>query len=140
MYNLISVFVGALITIMVAINGMLADALGNYLSNVVIHLVGLISIIVVVIVSKYKFNLPKKESILIYAGGAVGVITVFSNAVSFTALGATLTIVLGLLGQVVSSLFIDHYGLFGAQVIKFNKKKILGLTLMILGTIIMTVC
>lgn len=140
MYNLISVFVGALITIMVAINGMLADALGNYLSNVVIHLVGLISIIVVVIVSKYKFNLPKKESILIYAGGAVGVITVFSNAVGFTALGATLTIVLGLLGQVVSSLFIDHYGLFGAQVIKFNKKKILGLTLMILGTIIMTVC
>lgn len=140
MYNLISVFVGALITIMVAINGMLADALGNYLSNVVIHLVGLISIIVVMIVSKYKFNLPKKESILIYAGGAVGVITVFSNAVSFTALGATLTIVLGLLGQVVSSLFIDHYGLFGAQVIKFNKKKILGLTLMILGTIIMTVC
>ncbi|WP_202906312.1 DMT family transporter, partial [Clostridium botulinum] len=58
---------------------------------------------------------------------------------SFSKLGVSLTLALGLLGQSLSSIFIDHFGLLGMKVIKFEKKKCIGLLFIILGIFIMTV-
>lgn len=42
MYNILSLLIGVLITIMIAFNAKLSDGLGNYSSLIVIHFVGLI--------------------------------------------------------------------------------------------------
>lgn len=139
MNNLISAFIGGLITIMIMINGNLSNTAGNYTATVVIHSVGLISVILVLIINKSNFKITRDIPIYMYSAGAIGVFTVLFNNVSFIKLGASLPIALGLLGQSVSSIIIDHFGLLEMKVVKFKKEKIIGLILITLGIVIMTI-
>jgi len=135
----ISVFIGALISVMLVFNGTLSNAVGNYSSTVIIHIIGLITIIIVLLATKSKLKVEKNIPILWYSAGAVGVFTVLFSNISFIALGASLSISLGLLGQAISSIIIDNYGLFGMKKIKLNGKKFIGLSIMIVGIIVMTI-
>lgn len=139
MYNLLSIFIGALIGIMVYFNGILSIYLGNYTSSVIVHLVGLIGIILVLICTKSKLKFDRSISLFWYSAGVIGVFTVLFTNIGFMSVGASLTIALSLLGQTISAIIIDHYGLLGVNVIKFNKKKLIGLSIIIIGIIIMTI-
>lgn len=138
MYNILSVILGGLIAIMLSFNSILSQHMGTYTSSVIIHSVGLITIFIILIIKRYKINFRRGIPLLLYSGGAIGITTVIFNNISMGAIGATLTVSLGLLGQVVSSLIIDHYGLLEMKMVEFNKKKYLGLGIMILGIVIMT--
>ena len=100
MYNFISILIGGLTAIMLTFNGALSQYTGNYISNIIIHLVGLTSLILILIFSKFKLNFKKGIPLIFYTGGAVGVFTVIFNNICITTIGATLTVSLGLLGQV----------------------------------------
>ena len=139
MYNLLSIFIGALIGIMVYFNGILSIYLGNYTSSVIVHLVGLIGIIIVLICTKSKLKFDRKLPLFLYSAGVIGVFTVLFSNIGFMSIGASLTIALSLLGQTISAIIIDHYGLLGVNAIKFNKKKLIGLSIIILGIVIMTI-
>ncbi|MDF2880337.1 MAG: putative rane protein [Clostridiaceae bacterium] len=139
MYNILSAIMGALIAIMIMFNGTLSNSSGNYFSIIVIHLVGLFSIILVIMVSKSKLQVNKSLPLYLYSGGAIGVFTVLFNNLSFTALGVSLPLALGLLGQAISSIIIDHFGLLDMKTIPFRKDKIIGLLLVILGIFIMAI-
>lgn len=139
MYNLISIFIGALIAIMSSFNSMLSTYTGNYTSSVLIHSIGLIGTIVVMKILKYKITFDKNLSLLLYSAGIIGVFTLLFNNITFVTIGASLTIALGLLGQTLSSIIIDHFGFLGVNVVKFNNKKIIALSIIILGIVIMTI-
>ncbi|MEG1255748.1 DMT family transporter [Clostridium sp.] len=139
MYNFISIFLGGLIALMISVNGMLSNRIGNYTSSVIIHAVGLIAMLLVLIITKSKISFKQKLPIFLYSAGAIGVFTVLFTNLSFSILGASLTICLSLLGQAISSMVIDHYGLLGMKVVKFENKKILGLIIIVLGIVIMTI-
>ena len=139
MYNLLSIFIGALIGIMVYFNGILSIYLGNYTSSVIVHLVGLIGIIIVLICTKSKLKFDRKLPLFLYSAGVIGVFTVLFSNIGFMSVGASLTIALSLLGQTISAIIIDHYGLLGVNDIKFNKKKLIGLSIIILCIVIMTI-
>ncbi|ACQ53155.1 DMT family transporter [Clostridium botulinum] len=137
--NLISAFIGTLIAIMTLFNGTLANTFGNYTSSIIIHVIGLFSITFVLLISRSKFKIQKGIPVYLYSAGAIGVFSVIFSNLSFSKLGVSLTLALGLLGQSLSSIFIDHFGLLGMKVIKFEKKKCIGLLFIILGIFIMTV-
>ncbi|BDB01459.1 DMT family transporter [Clostridium botulinum] len=137
--NLISAFIGTLIAIMTLFNGTLANTFGNYTSSIIIHVIGLFSITFVLLISRSKFKIQKGVPVYLYSAGAIGVFSVIFSNLSFSKLGVSLTLALGLLGQSLSSIFIDHFGLLGMKVIKFEKKKCIGLLFIILGIFIMTV-
>ncbi|MDZ5608155.1 DMT family transporter [Bacillus pseudomycoides] len=139
MYNLLSIIIGAFIAIMIPLNGILSEITGNYTSSVMIHIVGLVAIIIVLLVSKSKLKIQQGVPIYLYSAGAIGVFTVLFSNISFSALGVSITIALSLLGQSVSSIIIDHFGLLGMKVVKFEKKKIFGLLLISSGIIVMTI-
>lgn len=139
MYNLLSIFIGALIGLMVYFNGILSIYLGNYTSSIIVHLVGLIGIILVLICTKSKLKFDRSISLFLYSAGVIGVFTVLFTNIGFMSVGASLTIALSLLGQTISAIIIDHYGLLGVNVIKFNKKKLIGLSIITIGIIIMTI-
>ncbi|MEJ9170093.1 DMT family transporter, partial [Bacillus thuringiensis] len=61
------------------------------------------------------------------------------NNISFSVLGASITIALSLLGQSIASIVIDHFGLLGMKVAKCEKKKLIGLCFISSGIIIMTI-
>lgn len=139
MFNLLSIFLGGLIAVMLSFNSILSQHIGTYTSNVIIHFVGLVTIFFILVIKGHKITLKKGIPILLYSGGAIGITTVIFNNISMGIIGATLTISLGLLGQVICSLLMDHYGVLGMKKVLFNKKKIFGLSIMIVGIIIMTV-
>lgn len=136
---LLSTLIGVIIAVMILINGTLSGFTGNYTSSVIIHAVGLISIVLVLITSKSKLNIQKGIPLYMYSAGVVGIFTVFFNNLSFSALGVSMTLALGLLGQSLSSIIIDHFGLLGMKVVKFEKKKLIGLIFIIAGICVMAV-
>jgi bacterial/archaeal transporter family-2 protein len=138
MYKLLSGLIGILITVMLAFNGVLAKNIGNYSSIVIIHLVGLICISFILLIKKIKLKFQNHIPIYLYSAGSIGVVTVLLNNISFNYIGASLTLALGLLGQSLTSIVIDHYGLLGSNVSKFKKQKLLGLAIIALGILIMT--
>lgn len=139
MYNIFSIIIGALIAIMTSLNGILSTYTGNYSSSVIIHAIGLIGIIAILIFTKSKITFDKKIHLYLYSAGLIGVFTVLLSNFTFVPLGASLTMSLGLFGQTICAIIIDHYGLFGVNKIKFNKKKVLGLMIIILGLVVMTI-
>ncbi|MBW6410594.1 DMT family transporter [Clostridium weizhouense] len=139
MNNLLSAFIGALITIMVMFNGTLSKISGNYTSTVIIHIVGLLGILFVLLITKSKMKFKKGLSLYLYSAGAIGVFTVIFNNFSYEILGASIPISLALLGQSIASIIIDHFGLLEMKKSKFNKKKSIGLTFIVLGIFIMTI-
>lgn len=139
MYNLISAVIGALIAIMLGFNGMLSSVTGNYTASVIIHSVGLFCMIFLLFITKSKVQFKRNFPLYIYSAGAIGVFTVLFNNQSYIHLGASLTLSLGLLGQSIASVAIDHFGLLGMKIVRFNKKKIFGLLFIGLGILIMTI-
>ncbi|WP_066894992.1 DMT family transporter [Clostridium nigeriense] len=137
MYNFLSLLTGILITIMISFNGILSNYIGNYSSTFVIHLVGIIILSFIFLIKKYKIKVSPNISLIFYSAGIIGVFTVLLNNLSFTNLGASLTISLGLLGQTISSLIIDSFGLIKMRRIKFEKRKLLGISMIMVGITIM---
>lgn len=139
MYNLLSAFIGFLITFMIFINSTLSGKIDGYLASVVIHIVGLIGITMILILKKLKISFDRTLPLYLYSAGVIGVFTVLSNNLTFNKIGASLTLALGLFGQVVASILIDHFGALGMKRIPFDKRKFIGLFIIIIGISVMTV-
>ncbi|MCT4545220.1 MAG: DMT family transporter [Vallitalea sp.] len=139
MCKIIAIFNGVLITFMIAVNGFLAGEIGNNASLICIHLIGLITLCIIFLIRKEKFKSIKGLSIYLFTGGAIGVFIVFFNNICFNNLGASLTLGLGLLGQLIASMLIDNFGLLGVKKNKINIRKLTGIGIMTIGIIIMIV-
>lgn len=137
MYKSLSALIGALIAIMIAFNGILSKSIGNNPATVIIHIVGLVCISFILVIRREKISIERKIPLYFYSAGAIGVFTVIFTNISFSYLGASLTCALGLLGQSITSIILDNYGLLGMNVIKFRRKKIIGLMLISLGIVVM---
>lgn len=138
MNYIISLIVGALTSIMIYFNGSLSDGYGNLFSTVLIHLVGLSAILLIQLVTRSKMKLPKGLPLYLYSAGFVGIGTVMLTNISYSKLGVSLPLALGLLGQTGFSLLTDHFGLFDMKVVKVNPKKLIGLGMIGIGIFIMS--
>jgi len=139
MYKTSAIFIGILIAIMVSFNGVLSKLTNQYVSILIIHGVGLIAVILILIFKKKKFKIFKNIPLYLFSGGLIGVSMVFLNNLCFNLLGASLTLSLGIFGQLVLACFIDHFGLFGLNIYKFKRKKVIGFFIILSGLIIMII-
>jgi transporter family-2 protein len=64
-----------------------------------------------------------------YIGGVCGFVIVFGLALAFPGIGAALTIALVVLGQSVTAVFIDHFGLLGMPKDPVSVSRLAGLAL-----------
>lgn len=136
MYKLISFIQGAIIAIMILSNGLMASAIGNPYAIVLNHLIGLTTIGFVVIATKNKWLSLKGIPLLYLTGGLTGLVTVYATNIAFIGLGATLTLMIGMVSRIISSLVIDHFGLMGNQKYRFVPPKLIGVGLMTVGLVI----
>lgn len=134
MASFLGVLNGFLYSIMNLFNAQLSTLYGNYLATVIIHVVGLLCVIPFAIV---KRRTGKGAPWWMYAGGALGIITVLASNLGIQYTGVTVTLVLALLGQMAASTIIDHFGLFGFKQYKINKKKVISLVLIACGAAVM---
>lgn len=139
MYNILALFIGSLVSIMITFNSQLQQKVGLSYSLIIIHIVGLITTIIVMIVLKEKFKIKNKLPIYLFLGGAVGVVLTLCNILTINKIGVTLTTSLGMFGQITFSSLVDSYGLFGMTKYKFNRKKLIGFFIIILGLVVMSI-
>lgn len=132
-----SLITGSLLAFMISTNGIIGEAAGNYASSVIIHFIGLLGIVGVLILRKSKFKNLRSIPLWTYTAGLIGILTVLFSNISYTHLGVSLTVALGLLGQSITALLIDHNGWFNLPVNRFNKKKIVGFIIILVGIIMM---
>lgn len=138
MDKLILFIAGMMLSVMLVFNGALSAELGLITATFIVNLIGFAGAIIAGLLLKIDFmNIFKKQPLYLYFGGAFSVIVILINTVSFSKVGISLTIALSLVGQLIFSSIIDHFGLFNSKVIKFNAKKILGFSFMTLGILVM---
>jgi bacterial/archaeal transporter family-2 protein len=137
MYAILSGVIGALTAAMIELNGGLANRIGNYASSTFIHLSGLLLVALMLVLTRSKSPFQKAIPPLLLSGGALGFLTVVCANVGFMSLGVSLTLALGLLGQTISALAIDHFGWLGACVVTFDRRKIGSLALIASGIAVM---
>lgn len=137
MNHLITTLIGLVVALMVFLNGVLSGYTNLYLSNVLIHTVGLVTILLIILVGRHKIKGLKTVPLILYGGGLLGVSNVILTNYCFSYLGVSLTLALGQVGQFVASVIIDHYGLFGLKRIPFNRKKTVGFVIIGIGLVIM---
>ncbi|WP_394871186.1 DMT family transporter [Clostridium butyricum] len=138
MYNFLSLLIGILIAIMVAFNGELSNGIGNYSSLIVIHILGYALLVFLMLYKKIKIPFKMTLPLWLYSAGVISVATVLINNITYSSIGVSLPVALGLLGQSLTSIVFDHYGLLGMPKIEFNKKKLIGIIVIIIGVCIMT--
>ena len=69
-------------------------------------------------------------------GGALGVVYLTAIVISVPFVGVGLTMVAVILGQMIMSMVIEHYGWLGSKKIRINKEKIFAVLSMIIALIL----
>ena len=71
-----------------------------------------------------------------WTGGLFGALFILMAVVATPVLGAALMLASSIVGQLGAALLIDHYGLFGATVIRITPTRVMGVVLLGLGVIL----
>ncbi|MBB3952420.1 transporter family-2 protein [Aureimonas jatrophae] len=135
---------GALLTVMVQLNGALGAAAGPVFSSWAAHGTGtLAAILFLVLLRGRRAATPQGDAarprarapLWAYAGGLSGALTVIitSQAVN-SGLGLAGTLALGLLGQVVFALLADRFGWFGLPARRPDRRDGAALLLILSGS------
>jgi transporter family-2 protein len=72
-----------------------------------------------------------------FIGGILGVIFVTSNIILMPHLGAAVTTIVAMLGQMLMGVIIDHFGLLGTTVNKITLRKVAGVIAIMIGIILL---
>ncbi|MFR7591829.1 MAG: DMT family transporter [Longibaculum sp.] len=136
---ILAMLAGTIVTIMNVFNGQLSNQVGVYLSTVIIHLVGLFTLIIIMVIKKQKISFQNHIPLILYTGGMIGVFTVLFNVMSISTIGAALVTALGLLGQMLTSLVLEYKGWLGAKKRTLTFQKVISLVIVMIGIGVMII-
>lgn len=136
MYYAYSLLAGMLISVLVVFNGSLSAYLGQGLSLLAIHAVGLAAILLYMALRREK---PRKSGLSLwwYTGGLLGILTTLFNLLAFGHISVSAMLGLSLLGESLSGLLADHTGFLGLPVRRFRAEKLLGAAITLAGILLM---
>lgn len=129
----LSILCGVIVTVMTIFNGQLSDYFGIFLSTVLIHLTGFLTLCIIMKIKRKQIRFRNYLPILYYTGGMIGVLTVLFNVMTVNTLGVALLTALGLLGQMITSLILEQNGWLGSLQRKMNPLKLMSLGIVVLG-------
>jgi transporter family-2 protein len=138
MYEAAAIGLGSLISVMLSMNSGLERSLGQVRSLLVIHIVGMLLVSAILAFRRERPILKSGLPWFYYGAGAMGVLLTFLNNWAIGALGVTITLTLGILGQLSASALIDQFGLLGMVKRPFKIGKLAGLALVLAGVFVMT--
>lgn len=128
---------GVAMAVQGSINSALSKVIGLWEATFLVHLSAAIILLFILFVfhmGKGDFALCSKAPWYLYLGGFIGVLITFGVVISIPKLGVAVATTAIIVGQVLTALIIDHFGLFGLKEISFTWIKFLGLVLLALGT------
>ncbi|WP_320046354.1 DMT family transporter [uncultured Ilyobacter sp.] len=137
-YHIGNMFTGGLISLLIFSNGILSKFVGDSEAVFIIHTLAFLSILAVKLFTRTKIE-KFPAGIYLYAGGILSIFIIFLESVTMKKIGVSFTVLFLIIGQLTSSLIIDHFGLLGRSIHKFNLKKSMGLILIFAGIIIINI-
>lgn len=135
---LITAVAGGLIAAQAPINAELGRATGNLPAALVSFLIGTVALAAIVVLSGKAGGLGSTFDVSWYylLGGLLGAIYVFNALVAVSAIGAGGVAAATIFGQLTASVLIDRLGLFGLDEIPLTPERVLGVVLLLAGTIL----
>ncbi|MFA9372045.1 MAG: DMT family transporter [Labilibaculum antarcticum] len=137
---LLALAVGCLLPVQASINAKLGVFLKAPLMAALVNfMVGSFILLLVILGTRMPNNLllaAKEAPIYVWVGGLMGSIFVGSIIFLIPRLGAALSFGLIVCGQLVFSLILDHFGMFGVPVQPINWGRIAGVLLILVGVLV----
>lgn len=137
MSMLLALLTGAVISIMVSINGGLTACVGEYTAAVVIHVVGTAFALILCLIRRERIFARRHAPAWAYLGGVIGVLTTFFNNFAFGRISVTSLTALGLLGQTMTAALMDGLGLLGMPRRGVAKSTWIGMGISLIGVAVM---
>ena len=136
-YLLAALVGGAFIPIQVALNTLLGRYVGAPMQvTFVSYLAGTLTALFICFIARYPLPTSialTQTSWWMWVGGCLGTLYVWSTIVATLRIGATLTLALTFAGQMVTALFLDHYGALGLARYSASPVRIAGVVVVFLG-------
>ena len=139
LWRILAVCAGAMVAMQTAINTQLNIVLGSKIqASFISFFVGTVLLFFVVAIKDKRFSnarlaLGKNRPWWIWTGGIIGACFVMLSVVLVPILGVGQLLVLVLFGQLVGSICIEQFGLFGLPKKSLQMLQILGLLLLLIG-------
>lgn len=136
-FVLTAILIGCLMPVQASLNAALTKHLDSpYLASLVSLAIGAIAVSILVLVQGQSFVQLKKLSTVsphLLLGGILGAVFVGSSLFFIPRMGATAMISAFITGQLLGSVLIDHFGLFGLPVNSIHPLRILGIFMLFAG-------
>jgi len=137
---LLAAFAGAVVPFQSAINSNLARSLGHplwaTLASLLVSVLVLLPVILALRLPLPSLGFISKAPLWMWTGGAFGVCFVALAVMLLPKLGASGFVALALAGQVIASMLLDHFGLFGLVEKQLTASRVLGALLLIGGVVL----
>ncbi|UZE13363.1 DMT family transporter [Pseudomonas sp. B21-053] len=137
---LLAVIAGAVVPFQSAINANLNRGLGHplwaTLASLLVSLLVLLPIILALRLPLPSVAFISKAPLWMWAGGVFGVCFVALAVMLLPKLGASGFVVLALAGQVIASMVLDHFGLFGLLERQLTLPRVFGAVLLVAGVVL----
>ena len=139
-FIILAVLAGMMMPTQAAVNNKLAGAVGSpILAAFISFLVGTIALFLYIVASGIPLGdlfSAKDASIVAWTGGLLGAFFVAATVTLVPRLGVALTFSLLIAGQMLVTLVIDHFGLLGVPVKEANLPRLLGVSFIMIGVIL----
>lgn len=132
-----SIIAGIAMSLQGVFNTRLGDKIGTWETNAFVQGSGFIlTLIIMIFFGNGNFKDIKSVNKLYLLGGLLGVVIIFTVMYGIGSLGATYSIAVILVAQLISAAIIDGFGLFDSKKISFGFNEFLGVAIMIIGIIV----
>ncbi len=138
----VGIAAGVLLPIQTTINTRLGRRAGSVFSGSFISFtVGTFALALALVITRPRIDYATlgAQSWWVWIGGACGVIFLSFNMVLMRALGASASVVLPIVGQVVGGVLIDGFGLFATAAVGMSPVRLLGTAAVIVGAVLVNV-
>lgn len=140
LYCILALFTGLILALQVGVNTNVAKVVNNsFVPLILSFVIGTLVLITYALISRQNVvaSLLKlnDQPWWLWTGGLLGASYVWLAIVIASKLGATQLLAFVISGQLITSLIIDHYGLFGFTLNPINPYKLLGVFLLFAGMI-----
>ncbi len=139
-FIILAILAGMMMPAQAAVNDKLTGAVGSpVLAAFISFLVGTIALFLCIVASGIPLGdlfSAKDASIVAWTGGLLGAFFVAATGTLVPRLGVALTFCLLIAGQMLATLVIDHFGLLSVPVKEVNLPRLLGVTFITIGVIL----
>ena len=140
-FYLMTLFLGVVLTVHLAMNGMVGGAINNpRVGNALFWCIGAVTAVIVGITGWRPGALSGLSQInpLLLTAGAMGALLVFAIAEAVPRVGAGPFFVLLIAGQVLSAMAVSHFGWLGSPVQALTMPHAIGAVVMVVGVYLTT--